>query len=510
MLFWGLAVISACLYPLAFSPVGAWPLAFFCLSPLFCALFAAKTRLSAFFKGVLFGAFFSVFMGYWLYESLVEQYEKSPLTAALFLAFCLILPHFLLYGAFGLLFHLLKRKALFFFAVTVPSLWVVTEFSKEWIFGFVPWGHLGYASLGFLPYAQIADIAGVYGLSFLLAGANGGIAFATLGLPGTAGQGNSPPRPRRTALLLLFFIFAPVFYGSIQLARWTPAYKDAIRRDGFAVTLAQGNHTAKERWSGMGFYGRVKAYLALSGVLNEKRPDSAPFRMIVWPETVLNSPQEITDGLFSELVGQAGPNTLLVTGGLRMEKDGAVNCAYFISGSGRVTAYDKKILLPYAETAPAGDILGDYYEAPHKFIRGRGRAATDTDKGLMGASICLEALYPAHVARAVRQGAKILVNLSNDTWFGDSAMPHLHLDANRMRAIENRRFLLRAGNSGFCAIISPTGKVTAKSRLFRQETITGRAALVSGRTIFTLLGNWIVGAGLLLVGFSVWLMRRGD
>ena len=510
MLFWGLAIISACLYPLAFSPVGAWPLAFFCLSPLFCALFAAKTRLSAFLKGALFGALFSAFMGYWLYGSLVDQYEKSPLTAALFLAFCLILPHFLLYGAFGILFHLLKRKRLLFFAVTAPSLWVITEFSKEWIFGFVPWGHLGYASLGFLPYAQVADIAGVFGAGFLLAGANGVIAFGALGSPGTAGQGDSPPRTRRTALLLLFFIFAPVLYGSIQLTRWNAKCAEALGREGFAVTLVQGNHTAKERWSGMGFYGRVKAYLSLSGLLNEKSADSAPFRMIVWPETVLNSPQEITDGLFSELVGQAGPNTLLVTGGLRMLPLGAINCAYFISGTGRVTAYDKKILLPYAETAPAGDILGDYYEAPHKFIRGKGRAATDTDKGLMGASICLEALYPAHVARAVRQGAKILVNLSNDTWFGDSAMPHLHLDANRMRAIENRRFLLRAGNSGFCAIISPTGKIEAKSGLFRQETITGRAAFLSGRTLFTLLGNWIVGASLLLAGVSAWLSCKKD
>ena len=115
------AVLSGILYPLALAPFRAWPISFFCIAPLFFALFRVKGRAAAFLTGGLFGLFFACGTGYWLYESIVSQYEKSPATAAWFLALCVGLPHFLVYGLFGLSFRLLRRPGLFFAAAVAPA-----------------------------------------------------------------------------------------------------------------------------------------------------------------------------------------------------------------------------------------------------------------------------------------------------------------------------------------------------------------------------------------------------
>ncbi len=181
----------------------------------------------------------------------------------------------------------------------------------------------------------------------------------------------------------------------------------------------------------------------------------------------------------------------------------SMNSAYLISGSGVLTRYDKNILLPYAETSLMIDWLGRYYTAPSEFFPGRTPPFIDTPHGGAGISICFEILYPYYIARSAARGADFLVNLSNDGWFGDTAMPRMHLNAARMRAIENRRFLLRAANNGISAIIGPDGRVRAQTKLFHRQRIEGSFDYLNIATPYTRFGDWLIVFSALALGAAL-------
>jgi len=244
------------------------------------------------------------------------------------------------------------------------------------------------------------------------------------------------------------------------------------------ATLVQGNFSTKERWSGMGFYQRVRNYLEMSKEVSAEMSGNkgqGVGRVIVWPETTLNSSTKLNDALFVEIMRYIGEDALLISGGLKTDHKSkeVFNSTYFISGAGRLLRYDKHLLLPYSETSPLVDLLDTYYSAPNEFTPGRTPLCIDAPGGKVGASICFEILYSGFIRQAVKEGAQYLVNISNDSWFGDSPMPYIHLNAARLRAVENRRFLLRTSNSGFSAVISPTGILVVQSDLYSKERVDG-------------------------------------
>lgn len=113
-------------------------------------------------------------------------------------------------------------------------------------------------------------------------------------------------------------------------------------------------------------------------------------------------------------------------------------------------------------------------------------------EGNIGISVCLEILYPGYVRRSVKEGAYFLVNISNDSWFGNSAMPYFHLNAPRLRAVENRSFLLRTSNSGIPAVIYPTGKIQVQSGLFTKERVGGRFVKLDQVSFYARYGNLVL------------------
>ncbi|MBI9075089.1 MAG: apolipoprotein N-acyltransferase [Desulfatibacillum sp.] len=438
---------------------------------------------------------------HWLFYALIHEYEKTWTTALFFVSAFAILPYGLLFSCFALAYGYLKRDSLFFYALVVPGLWACMEFLKQVIPCMVPWADLGYAALGGRYYVQIAELCGGLGVSFFLVMVNSLIGY--LGrefMKGKIRDVRACLKKNRFAVGLLFLAFAmPHVYGIVRLL---PDEKEPAGQP-IQATLVQACFSQKDRWSGLGFANRIRTYVKLSEL------DSiTPPGIVMWPETVLNSSTRVDDNFFRDVIRAIGPNNLLISGGLRKPPNGqgTFNTAFFISGQGRVTAYDKHILLPYAENAPAGDVLGDYYTAPSQFIPGLSPLCMDTSLGKIGASICFEILYPGHVRKSVCDGARVLVNLSNDSWF-NSTMPYMHLDAARMRAIENRRYVLRASNSGFCAIIAPDGSVEAQSDLGKPQMIRGICTPSDKLTPFSCFGSWVVYlAGLaVLVGF---LTRR--
>ncbi|MFP4453418.1 MAG: apolipoprotein N-acyltransferase [Desulfobacterales bacterium] len=237
-------------------------------------------------------------------------------------------------------------------------------------------------------------------------------------------------------------------------------------------------------------------------------PDSGQGGVIVWPETVLNHPEALAGPFFADMTRMLGKQNLLIAGGLKRKPRGVHNSIYVLDGGHPRQRYDKHILLPYSERAPAVGPLFRFYDAPDRFIPGTTPACLDTSSGRVGMSVCFEILYPGYIRRSVRQGAEFLVNVSNDSWFGDSVMPGAHLRAARARAVETGRWLLRASNSGISAVIAPDGSVTAESDLFRAQRISGSFAPLTGTTVYTQGGEWLFFFTLTVL--AVGLLRAGS
>ena len=512
-----LVAVSAFFYVISFPFWNVAFAAFFALVPLFWAVENARSIFRAMGYGALWGLLVSAGMGYWLFPALIDHFGVRTHNAALFFLLGVAGPTCLIYAGTFAAYRFLHHGHLAWYALVVPAMWTLAEYVKEVVPFLVPWGGIGYAALPFHRFVQVADLGGIYGLTALIVMVNA-VAWYIVrrvpwidAAPGSAWQSiRRRPKIRYAPFALLILAFClPTAYGAFRL-HWLDAQiegKTAAELPVQAV-LVQGNFDLDERWSGMGFHRRLKTYLEMSAkdpetvVAGGGQAAKMRGQVIVWPETTLNEPAHLSDSLFRQIMAVVGDEALLVSGGVNLDSDtGRVtNCAYLVSGEGTLTRYDKHILLPYAETVMMFDWLGPYATAPREFSPGRTPPWMDTRHGRMGMSICFEILYPGYIARAVGSGAVFLVNMSNDAWFGDSPMPHMHLSAARMRAIENRRFLLRAANSGVSAVINPDGRVAAQTSLFQRQAIDGDFVSLDAVSPYTRLGNWPVLFSLFVLG----------
>ncbi len=529
-------LISTILYTISFPKFNLWWFAFISLVPFLFALDNADSAFKNFIYGILWSVGYSCGMGYWAFFTILNHYEVPFAKSVLFFTLCVVIPPVLIFTGFAVFYRFLHQARLFFYALVVPSLWVLAEYLKEVVSFLIPWGGMEYALVPFSEFIQIADLTGGYGIMFIAVSVNALFVYLIKQFKfqkekqvmhdtghnnanSISGAGVSTP-----LILILLLITIPVIYGVHQLRKIDGAV-DQEYKSGQAVraTLVQGNYSTKERWSGMGFYQRVMNYLEMSGDTYGHKSGEKPIekignkgqgaRVIVWPENTLNSSSKLNDALFVEIMRYIGENALLISGGLKTDRknNDVFNSAYFISGTGHLLRYDKHILLPYAETSPLIDLLDTYYAAPNAFTSGRTPLCINAPGGNVGASICFEILYPGFIRQSVKNGAQYLVNVSNDSWFGDSPMPYIHLNAARLRAVENRRFLLRTSNSGISAVISPTGKVMAQSRLFTKERVDGDFVKLDQLSFYARHGNLILfGAAIILLAAMVQVVLKKD
>ena len=495
-----LPVISAILFVLIF-PITAvdfslWPLVFVCLVPLVCFCDSPLPLGWKAFGGFIWGALMAIGIAYWLFYAMVWQYGTSIPTAVVFMILCLMFPHGLLYSAFVSIYSIVRRQSLLSYVLVLPSLWVMADLAREAIPILVPWGSIGYGLQPWNAYLQAADLGGVYGLSFLAVMANGCLAW----LSRTGGWGDfirwfatrriaqarSFLAANRTGIIILLLILIlPPIYGTLRRAqvRRNAAHRFAAG-GGITITAVQPNFSQRERWLAGGSIDRIERCLAMS----------AKEGIVVWPETVVNAPSLARAEAFRYIRKRAPGPLLIVVGGVRPshKRDGVYNTAYLIQKGGGVLWYDKNILLPYAESAPFGDILGAYYTAPTEFLAGRTPSAVRTEAGVVGLSICFEVLYPSHAREAVRRGAGMLINISNDGWFGATSMPIIHLRQASVRAVETRRFMARSSNNGYSALITPTGEMTARTELFVRQVASGKAAMLEVESLWLCAGDWVI------------------
>lgn len=489
---YSLAALSGLLLALSFPSPGLALLAWGAFIPLFQAVSGASRR-QAFRCGMITGMVAYTGILYWL-NIVMTTYGKLPWVVSLLLT--LVMAAYLsLYPAIVIALVRGGESVGLSPLFTFPVAWVGFEYLRAFALTGFPWASLAYTQYRTLPLIQIADITGIYGVSFLVALAN----VALYRLARSLAK-NEPLAPAiRGAALMLGAVVAVLGYGAYRLN--IPERGAAVK-----VALVQGNIPQDVKWNPAFQEQTVQTYERLS-----RSEAVASPQLMVWPESALpfffqTEPQyaaRVTN-LAREL------KSSLVVGSPAFDRDGDriryLNSAFLIGPAGEVLGRgDKLHLVPFGEYVPLASMLPFVHklvEGVGDFSPGREAVPLVAPFGKIGVLVCFEGIFPEISREYVRLGSQVLVNITNDAWYGRSSAPYQHLSMAVFRSVENRVPLVRAANTGISAIIDSKGHFQGMTGLFQEAVLTGEIRLGSGRTLYNRLGDLFAGACLLATALA--------
>ncbi len=496
------AAASAILLTLAFPGPGLDWLAWFALVPLLVAIHGMAPK-KAFYLGLGAGLLHFVSLLYWIVPT-IQTYGGIPLVLSVSVLVLLALYLALYVGLFCAGMTLFSRKSLWM-PLGAGALWVGGEYLRACLFTGFPWGLLGSCLYTRTTLIQVADLAGVYGLSFLIVMVNASLARAWMfsrkknGLKGVVSM--------LPCVLALVLVSA---YGRVRLAEIGLAMDNAQKT---RVSVVQGNIRQADKWDLQYQESTIDAYCDLSRRAAGQQPD-----LIVWPETALPFYYGL-DPVLSERVDQCirQVKTWFLVGSPAIEACpqgyNYYNRAHMINRFSVTTdRYDKVHLVPFGEYVPLGrylTFLGKLTAQAGDFSPGKKESyPLRYDRGSAGVLICFEIIFPGLARNMVNNGAKILVTITNDAWFGRTSAPIQHFSTAVFRAIENRRAVARAANTGISGFIDPLGRIVATTDLYTRATLTRPLALVDTITFYSIAGDWF--AMICLVAMAlVFMVKRG-
>lgn len=492
---------SAGLHALAFPPWDLAPLGLVAVVPFLVAI-RGLTVLRAALAGHVWGSVAIWGVGYWVAEAITFYYQQ-PLWFGIL--FCLVGCQ-ILWGAYYAAFAAvaswcLPRLSPAWRPPVTAALWVSCELARARLLTGEPWMLLGYSLVPSTALIQIADLGGVYLLSFVAILINAAIAEFLL-----APAATRRPLLRRLAVPPLVLLAAATAYGAWRAAGELPADGES-----FNVAVIQGNNDLGSQWrpefygAGVEIYDRLSRAAAVDGAVD----------LLVWPESAVTFFMA-HEPRYRAAVGR----TLRATGadlivGAPHHEDGEryFNSAFHLSADGAITGrYDKEHLLPFGEYFPLRFIafLRRHFERVRSFTPGDGNLLLETRAGPAAVVICFEAIFPEIVRAKMAGGAGFLVNLSNDVWLGHGVGQAQHLAMVVLRAVENRIWVVRATTTGYSAFIDPHGRIRAISDLNEEATLRAEIAPLHVATLYQRWGDWFAYA-CVLIAITVLLdsARRG-
>lgn len=466
-----LALVAGATLPLAFAPYRYVWMAIVSPAVLFALWRDASPRLSA-WRGYLFGLGFFGGGVSWVYYSLHDFGRMPPLLAgamvALFVGFLATYP-----AVLGWL-QARVRGAGARLLVFLPAAWVLLEWMRGWFLTGFPWLHLGYSQID-TPLAGLAPYLGVYGVSWFVALCAGLLVFAA--------SGARARRVRAAALAAVVGVFA--LGAGLGRVAWTEPAGAPL-----PAALIQANIDLSIKWRPATRERILHDYASLT---REALQSGA--QIVVWPETAapVYLDQLEASYLPSLAASLQAAGASLVFGTIEREGNAVFNSVVGLDGARRAV-YRKRHLVPFGEYLPLSGWLGwllDYLHIPMSdFSAGIEAPAPVYAAGQpLGVSICYEDAFGEEVIQSL-PGATLLVNVSEDAWFGDSLAPHQHLQMARMRAREGGRYLLRATNTGVSAIIDPGGRLLATGPQFASDIVRAQVQPLAGATPYVRGGNW--------------------
>ena len=476
------AVLSGFLIFLSFPKYGCGLLAWIAFIPLFFALRNAVTL----FQGLLFG-FISGIVGYigiiyWIAYVIVNYgYLPFYVGLALMLLFAAYLSLYVLFFG-GCIVYFRDRLPLWLIA---PPLWVCLEYGKSFIFTGFPWENLGYSQYLNTYLIQFADVFGVPGLSFLIILVNAAVFEAV---------SRKSKKEYAVAGLVLLLMAGIYVYGFFRLEQVQAL---AGKSPAMPVSLIQGNIDQSVKWDKHYKKETLNTYERLS--VNKA---NSPGRLIVWPETAVPFKFQNVNTLRDQIINLTlKTKSWLLFGSIssipRMDGQDIFNSAYLLSPFGDVRGkYDKVHLVPYGEYVPLRDLLPfieGFTAGIGDFSQGAGFHPLFMDDKKIGVLICYEGILPSAARAYKNQSAGLLVNITNDAWFGSTSAPFQHFSMSIFRAVETRLYLVRAANTGISGIIDPTGKVTARTNIFQEAALNGAVKFVKIPTLYDQYGDiWVI------------------
>jgi apolipoprotein N-acyltransferase len=485
-----------------FAPFYFYPASILSLVGLFYFWHLSATPKQAAYAGFIYGLGLFGAGIYWIYISLHEFGGMPGLMAALatFLlcAFLSLFPAAVGAASVWISNAKLSTKHGHSMLIAIPVLWAMTDWIRSWIFTGFPWLSIGYSQVPNSPLAGYIPIVGVYGVSLITV-----FAASLIGcwLAKHFIHQSISLRWRRNALALLLVI--GVSGSLLKTVDWTSASGKPI-----SVALLQGNIAQDLKWAPEVTEKTLALYLAMV--------EASSAQLIILPETalpVLSSQLPVAIG--QRLQQHALRNQGDILMGLVELEHGEYFNSVFSIGSAQSQLYRKSHLVPFGEFIPFkaafGWIYRDWLNMPLSDLS-RG-SKHQQPMALVGAkvalNICYEDVFGEEIIRQLPQ-ATLLVNVSNDAWYGESLAAYQHLQFSQARALETGRSMLRATNTGATAMIDPHGNLLAHAPHFTQTTLNVMAQAYTGSTPYVVFGNW------LFLGFSwcalAWLalsrMRR--
>ena len=516
-----LAVLAGVVLAFAFSPFDLWPIAFVSLGTLFFLVKEEKPK-----RCFVIGWWFSVgYLGFgisWIYNSVHDFGNAAPplavLVTLLLVVMLALFPGVALWGAA----HLRSRSAILN-CLVFASVWTLQELWRNFYLGGFPWLLVGYTQTDSV-FRAFAPFIGVYGIGWIVSLFSSLLVvalfkrFTTVSAPvitevgvdvdadrTVAGREQAPQRGRRTQILAVVIAVVLPLLGWLLLSveHSTEKNKDVRFR------LVQGNIPQELKFSEERLVNSLQTYIRLS----RDKPNDVD--VVVWPETAIPTTFQRVEGVigpFAESMLEKG--TEVLSGGFYREGESAYNAVRQLGGEKAL--YTKGHLVPFGEYVPFRfilDIMANFMFIPTSdMTKGSGPANLIEIKGeKLGLSICYEDVFGEEMAESF-PGATILVNVSNDAWFGERIAPYQHQQMARMRAMEFERPLMRVTNTGVTSAISHKGKIVQSIAHSEEGYFDIDVTPRTGATPYSAVKNYPVGALALLIvliayGFK-WSARR--
>ncbi|MGA2729218.1 MAG: apolipoprotein N-acyltransferase [Terracidiphilus sp.] len=528
---WAAAGLSAGLLELPFPLAGPMPpwrgiFAWFGLVPLLWAILSPtqfespRPMRRAFLLSYVCGFLWYCGNCYWVRDTMSRYGDMPPLApTSLLIAFSLVLGLYL--GVFGLSVMLVRRAtgSARIALAAAPVLWTALELAAARITS-VPWDQLGYSQVDNGLINQLAPWTGVYGISFVLVAVNSLVA-GSLVLSGRRERFASAA----VGVLLLIVGWAGVFLPGPS----APSSATAV--------LIQPNLDvgSEDAWPGAEWQRHMDQFVKLAeeqcktyiaGIPQTGAPAGEivcpPYPthpdLVAWPESP--APFAEQDPRFQQGMASIARTVQapLVVGSVGMDASPQdqtwrdYNSAMIVGADGvRIGRYDKIHLVPFGEYIPFKDLLFFAHKLTGRvaeFTRGKEREVFHLNGHRYGVFICYEAVFADEVRQFARLGAEVLVNISDDGWYGDTSAPWQHLNMARMRAIENRRWVLRDTNNGVTAAIDPYGRVRQSIPRHRTDALPALYGFRDDITFYTEYGDVFAWAcAILAVGIVGWASR---
>lgn len=454
---------------LSFAPYSLSLIAWIAFIPLFYSLRDGKYP---FLKGFIMGiAFFSTLLS-WIPFSNIEKEIVPQMVAGYFLLLLYLSCYF---GFSGMLYDKLRRmQRIYLFPLVFGGLEFLRSLSS--VLGF-PWGSLGYSQTNLIYFVQFASLGGVPLVTFWIISIN----ILLYLLADTYAVKNRPSK--NYLYLLIGIIVMPFIYSGVVILR-------GYRSPGeITATVLQPNISPDEkRFSS----GREREEIIKEIILDA--PDSDIY---ILPETA--SPYSLTHSMrtrnfFTDLANRKGG--YIITG---MPDFDVINTKLYhynavglVDSTGITGVYRKMFLVPFVERLPYDDVIPIFKKinlGQGHFTPGRLFSVFDVGRAKLSVFICYEAIFPQLIREFVLKGAEILVNITEDGWFGKTFAPYQHAEMATFRCIEYRRALLRSANTGVSLIVDPFGRILSRTEIYEEAQLTGVVPLVEGLTVYARIGD---------------------